>query len=1106
MQGRRLIPAGSGLPDDVWRGRHRWIVGLAFAHAVGVVIYAVRQGRTPEHGVLEGAPIAALATVAALPYVSRQIRTIAASAALLTSSAVLVHLSGGLIEMHFHFFVMVPVVALYQAWPPFLLSIGYVLVHHGLMGQLAPESVFNHRWGQADPWAWAGVHALFIAATSAVCLATWRLHEAMAAKQRTTGDALLEEKQVVETLHSVGSGIVAELNIDRVSELVTDAGVAATGAAFGAFFYNVYDSAGERYMLYTLSGAPRSAFEKFPMPRNTKIFEPTFGGTGVVRLDDVLEDERYGQNSPYFGMPPGHLPVRSYLAVPVRSRGSSEVLGGLFFGHPEVGKFTESHERIVVGLATQAAIAFDNARLYEAERVAREASESARARLTMLADVGRLLVASLDPDTTLGNLARITVPTLADICIIDMLDAVGQIRRVAVFAAPGLEEVEESLRLCPPSRENTEHPVARVLGSGNSEQLDAVADDVFIDAAPGPEHAAVVRRLRGRGSIIVPLVGRDEVIGAVSFLLTDAAERSFEPDDLPLAEILGRRAGMAVENARLYQAELEARTAADRATRRLLFLAEIGRNVTSTLEEDVALDRLAKLTVPMLADACLIDIINDDGKISRIASGGPGLEAFAQGLVPFPPGFNDHAHPLVKVMRTGEPLLVERVTPAFLDSITRHPQHREIADELHPRSTMIVPLRGRDRIYGSLAFINVEMSGRLFDQDDFALAEEVGRRAGLAMDNARLHSEQRGVAESLQHALLPEQLPSLPGFEAAARYMPGSPGEKVGGDWYDLFQIPTGEIAIVMGDVVGHGIAAASLMAQLRNALRAYVWDGLEPKKVLSRLNHLVYGLEKEGMATVIVGLLDPVTNTLRLSNAGHPPILLMRDKQTWFAGEGLGPPIGAIPFVSYAEIAVDLRPNDTAVFYTDGLVEERTASLDAGLALMRDTLTNTEGTPDELCDAIVTTCLEGRLVEDDVAVLVLKSLPLGDRLRLRLPAEPRVLASLRQTIKRWLHEHSVREDLVQDVLVAIGEACNNAIEHGSASLRGFFDLEAWIDDDLHVVIRNDGSWRGARETGGGRGLPLMEALMDDVEIDRSPLTTEVRMRRSLVAAEPVRT
>jgi PAS domain S-box-containing protein len=176
---------------------------------------------------------------------------------------------------------------------------------------------------------------------------------------------LRDDTHALEILNAVGRTILAELDLDLVVQKVTDAATELTGAAFGAFFYNVLDERGEAFMLYTLSGVEREDFADFPMPRNTAVFAPTFTGESVVRSDDITKDPRYGKNKPYRGYPKGHLPVHSYLAVPVKSR-SGEVLGGLFFGHPETAVFDERAERLVTGIAAQAAIALDNARLYEA--------------------------------------------------------------------------------------------------------------------------------------------------------------------------------------------------------------------------------------------------------------------------------------------------------------------------------------------------------------------------------------------------------------------------------------------------------------------------------------------------------------------------------------------------------------------------------------------------------------------------------------------------------------------------------------------------------------------------------------------------------------------
>ena len=208
-------------------------------------------------------------------------------------------------------------------------------------------------------------------------LAARRKHDEMAQVEA----ALQAQTRNLETLNKTGAAVAAELDLSRIVQLVTDAGTEITGAQFGAFFYNKITEAGENLMLYTLSGADRSDFDRFGHPRATQVFAPTFKGEGVVRSDDITADPRYGNNPPHKGMPERHLPVRSYLAVPVKSR-SDDVIGGLFFGHPDPGVFTEASERLMTGLAGQAAVAIDNARLFEATHRANQTLEQRVAERT----------------------------------------------------------------------------------------------------------------------------------------------------------------------------------------------------------------------------------------------------------------------------------------------------------------------------------------------------------------------------------------------------------------------------------------------------------------------------------------------------------------------------------------------------------------------------------------------------------------------------------------------------------------------------------------------------------------------------------------------------
>jgi PAS domain S-box-containing protein len=240
-----------------------------------------------------------------------------------------------------------------------------------------------------------------------------------------------------EALSTAARALSADLDVQQVVQKTTDLATSLTGAQFGAFFYNHVDGEGESYTLYTISGATREDFERFGLPRNTAIFEPTFRGQHNVRLDDVLADERYGKNAPHHGMPKGDLPVRSYLAIPVRSR-SGKVLGGLFFGHAQPGVFTEASERIATAMAAQAAIAMDNAALYDAANREIEHRRKAESLLEAENDALQRIVAGADLSKTLEIVARATEAASPEglLCSVFLADEDGKTLRPA--AAPSL--------------------------------------------------------------------------------------------------------------------------------------------------------------------------------------------------------------------------------------------------------------------------------------------------------------------------------------------------------------------------------------------------------------------------------------------------------------------------------------------------------------------------------------------------------------------------------------------------------------------------------------------------------------------------------------------
>jgi anti-sigma regulatory factor (Ser/Thr protein kinase) len=528
---------------------------------------------------------------------------------------------------------------------------------------------------------------------------------------------------------------------------------------------------------------------------------------------------------------------------------------------------------------------------------------------------------------------------------------------------------------------------------------------------------------------------------------------------------------------RTFEAERAARLAADAAGARLALFADATKALTSSFDLNVVLHDLAHLVAPAFADACLIDLVEPDGSIRRAASAvAPAHEEWAAGLEALHPPSNRHDETAREALRSRRPEVVHE------------------ADY----SAVAVPLKGRAGTLGVLWLIQASPGAGPATVD---LAEELARRASIAVENARLFARQRTVSETLQQSLLPERLPDIPGLTTAARYVPGGPDVDIGGDWYDVMQLPGAEIGLALGDVVGRGERAAALMGQLRNAVRAYAFEGRSPAQVMDRVNGLLLDASSEHMATMIFGVLDAETGDFRYVNAGHPPPLLVTADQARFLDNGNGAPVGSLLTARYAESTVRLVPGATLLLYTDGLVEDRTTPLDEGLERLRDAAVGGPGELEAFCSHIMRRVVGTMPCDDDVALLAVQLLALEDRLHLRVPAQPGALAPLRATLRRWLVRAGATELEAYEMLTASGEACTNAIRHASGPLRSEFEVAAAVvDGGVEIRVRDQGRWRERRSDVGGRGLPIIEAYVDEFEIDPSPSGTEVRMRRRLSA------
>ncbi|SFE46611.1 Serine phosphatase RsbU, regulator of sigma subunit [Actinacidiphila alni] len=422
--------------------------------------------------------------------------------------------------------------------------------------------------------------------------------------------------------------------------------------------------------------------------------------------------------------------------------------------------------------------------------------------------------------------------------------------------------------------------------------------------------------------------------------------------------------------------ELLARTRHDlaRAEERLRLLSDASVALASILDADEALRRLARLTVPSVGDACVIDLV-EERQVRRVAvvhrdSGGPPPE----GLGAPTPWLDDSAAPLARVLRGAGPVVVHDVF-ALEQPGTLGRNQDDLYRRLDARSALIVPLQARRTVLGALSVFRAARAAE-FDREDVALASDLGHRAGLALENARLYAFQRHTAEQLQRSLLPD-LYGLGHLELAARYVPAREGAEVGGDWYDAFPLTDGSAVLAIGDVVGHDLTAAVRMGQLRNMLRALAYDsGDSPAGVMRRLDGVMQGLSTTELVTsVIVRVYAPPAGPwiAQWTNAGHPPpVLAVPGAGGRLLEEGLAPVLGVDPALERGDALVVLPAGATLLLYTDGLIERPGEDIGRGLTRLRQQAAALADLPlPRFCEELLARLTDGHY--DDVAILALR-------------------------------------------------------------------------------------------------------------------------------------
>ena len=441
-------------------------------------------------------------------------------------------------------------------------------------------------------------------------------------------------------------------------------------------------------------------------------------------------------------------------------------------------------------------------------------------------------------------------------------------------------------------------------------------------------------------------------------------------------------------------------------------------------------------------------------------------------------------HPVATALARDEATLVH-IDPASFDydAVAPNVTSAAAARTLRIRSAIAVPLRARGRAVGVLSLVH-SVSGRTHGDDELLLARQLGDRAAVAIDNARLHERERERALTLQRSLLPQGLPAVAGLDTAARYLPArSGGGEVGGDWYDVIPLPGGRAAVVVGDVMGRGLPAAALMGQLRAAVRAYASQDQPPSDVLTSADELVRGLSDDVIVTCVYAVVDPRDGTVVVANAGHvPPLLLGGDPPDGVPGrravDATGAPLGAGGAEPYGERHLRMEPGQVLALYTDGLVERRDADLEVGLA---DLIAAVDPLAPDL-DAVCERVTAGVDRDDDVAVLMVRA-DRGSRppsVRRAFPADPRAVAAARAFARGLLlREWGESEPLADVAELVVSELATNAVRYGA----GEMTLQLSRHDDGVVVEVGDAGGgtprrrRAAADDEGGRGLQLVGAF-----------------------------
>ncbi|WP_280721240.1 SpoIIE family protein phosphatase [Kitasatospora sp. MAA4] len=738
---------------------------------------------------------------------------------------------------------------------------------------------------------------------------------------------------------------------------------------------------------------------------------------------------------------------------------------------------------------------------FKAEERAARATE----RLALLVDVTASIGTTLDLRRTARELADAMVPRVADVSGVFVLERLvsgepaapgDRVRRLAVAttdsAYPLGDLPADALYEIPP-----DSPYAQAMASGQTVVVPSWDLPPLTAKAAEPRMRAYLRNI-SRSVHVTPLVARGAVLGMVVYSRRGDRE-SLAEEDITLGAELATRAAVSIDNARLYTLERDAAKArqqaldeAHAAHQRLALLAEASTRIGATLDLRRTAEELVEVVIPRLADFVTVDLMESvlEGEETAPVPSSGSITMRAVAVGEYAPGglltgaadpvggVSQSARLYAESLRSGRSILVAHVNEENLARIVASPDRVQPALDSGLHSYLMVPLLARGAVLGGAEFMRLRNNPEPFGPADVALAEELAARAAVCMDNARLYRRERDTALTLQRSLLPQEVHPTLGLDIAYRYLPSSELSEVGGDWFDVVPLSCGRVALVVGDVTGHGLRAAATMGQLRTVARTLITLDMDPARVMRRLDEAAATVGEGQFATSVCVVFDPVDRVCTACCAGHlPPVVSGPNGTVRVLDLPTGAPLG-VGGVPFETVEFTLPEDGLLVLCTDGLVERRDRDLDAGMEVLRRTVAEQRGSLEESCDAVLSTLITGPR-EDDIAVIMAQARAIGsDRLATLSLTKDRALVGharrfTRATLRGW-----GLAALIDQTELLTSELITNAMVHAGAptQLRLFRNRALTVevaDVDSHAPKMR----RALEDDEGGRGMHLVNTL-----------------------------